>query len=67
VKNLAAFTARYGGGLNVSGVFGGQLSNGGEELHLTDPNNATILRFTYQDTASVAGPRGWQRQFAGVV
>lgn len=55
VKNLPAFTARYGGGINVSGAFGGQLSNGGEELHLTDSNNATILRFTYQDTSSWPG------------
>jgi len=55
VKNLAAFTARYGGGINVSGAFGGQLSNGGEELHLTDTNGATILRFTYQDTSSWPG------------
>lgn len=55
VKNLAAFTARYGSGINVSGTFGGQLSNGGEELHLTDSNNATILRFTYQDTSDWPG------------
>lgn len=55
VKNLAAFTARYGSGINVSGSFGGQLSNGGEELHLTDSNNATILRFTYQDTSDWPG------------
>jgi len=55
VKNLAAFTARYGSGINVSGAFGGQLSNGGEELHLTDTNGATILRFTYQDTADWPG------------
>jgi hypothetical protein len=54
-KNLAAFTARYGGGINISGVFGGQLSNGGEELHLTDTNGVTILRFTYQDTSSWPG------------
>lgn len=51
VKNLVAFTARYGGGLNVAGVFDGQLSNGGEELHLVDPNGATIQLFSYQDTA----------------
>jgi spore coat protein CotH len=55
VKNLAAFTARYGSGINISGVFGGQLSNGGEELHLADSNNATILRFTYQDTSDWPG------------
>jgi hypothetical protein len=55
VKNLAAFTARYGGGINVSSEFGGQLSNGGEELHLADTNGATILRFTYKDTAAWPG------------
>ncbi|MGC3959732.1 MAG: lamin tail domain-containing protein [Verrucomicrobiota bacterium] len=55
VKNLAAFTARYGSGINVSGAYGGQLSNGGEELHLTDTNGATILRFTYQDTSDWPG------------
>jgi hypothetical protein len=55
VKHLAAFTARYGAGLNVSGSFGGQLSNSGEELHLVDPTGTTILRFTYQDTAAWPG------------
>lgn len=55
VKNLTAFTARYGGGINVSGTFDGQLSNGGEELHLVDPSGATIRQFTYQDTAPWPG------------
>jgi spore coat protein CotH len=55
-KHLAAFNARYGIVTNLLGTtFGGQLSNGGEELHLTDSNNATILRFTYQDTSSWPG------------
>jgi len=54
-KNLSAFTARYGGGINLSGAFGGQLSNDGEELHLTDTNGATILRFSYQDSSSWPG------------
>ena len=55
-KQLAAFNARYGIVTNLLGtIFGGQLSNGGEELHLTDSNNATILRFTYQDTSSWPG------------
>ena len=55
-KHLAAFNARYGTVTNLLGtIFGGQLSNGGEELHLTDSNNATILRFTYQDTSSWPG------------
>jgi spore coat protein CotH len=55
-KHLAAFNARYGTVTNLLGTtFGGQLSNGGEELHLTDSNNATILRFTYQDTANWPG------------
>jgi hypothetical protein len=51
VKNLAAFTARYGAGINVSGEFGGQLSNSGEELQLVDPTGATIHQFTYADAA----------------
>ena len=51
VKNLAAFTARYGSGLNISGTFGGQLSNGGEELRLVDASGAIIHQFTYQDAA----------------
>jgi spore coat protein CotH len=51
-KNIAAFNARYGSLANVLGTtYGGQLSNGGEELHLVDANNATIRRFTYQDTS----------------
>ena len=50
-KNVATFNARYGTGTNVSGVFGGQLSNGGEELHLVDNNNATIRQFTFQDAS----------------
>lgn len=51
VKNTAAFNARYGTGTNISGAFGGQLSNGGEELHLVDTNNVTIRQFTFQDTS----------------
>jgi spore coat protein CotH len=51
VKNLAAFTARYGSGWNIAGTFGGQLSNGGEELRLVDPSGAIIHQFTYQDAA----------------
>jgi hypothetical protein len=50
-KNAAAFAARYGAGVSIAGVFDGQLSNGGEALHLADTNGATIKLFTYQDTA----------------
>jgi spore coat protein CotH len=48
-KNTAAFTARYGAGISPLGPYDGQLSNGGEQLHLTDTNGVTILFFTYQD------------------
>ncbi|HMP81370.1 MAG TPA: lamin tail domain-containing protein [Verrucomicrobiota bacterium] len=51
VKDLVAFSERYGGGINISGTYGGQLSNGGEELHLVDAGGATLHRFTYQDNA----------------
>ena len=48
-KKPTAFAARYGAGLSVLGPYDGQLSNGGEQLHLTDPNGGTIRLFAYQD------------------
>jgi hypothetical protein len=49
VRDLAAFTAVYGAGRPVAGVFGNgsALSNGGESIKLEDPNNQTIREFTY--------------------
>jgi len=51
VRNEAAFVARYGAGHNVSGEYSGQLSNGGEQLHVISPTGATLHDFSYADTA----------------
>ncbi len=60
VGDLVAFESRYGTGLNVAGVFGGNLNNGGEEVVLTlpEPFDAAILRFEYRESwyPSSAGP-----------
>jgi hypothetical protein len=50
VKNLAAFTARYGSGFNIAGVYGGQLNNGGERLRLDDGVGEKILEFDYNNS-----------------
>ncbi len=42
VKNVAAFESRYGAGLPVAGVFGGQLGNGGDTLEFRD--GATLVQ-----------------------
>jgi hypothetical protein len=51
VRDLAAFTAAYGSGLPVAGVFtnGSALSNGGETIRLEDADEETIREFTYDD------------------
>ncbi|MCA9264436.1 MAG: lamin tail domain-containing protein, partial [Planctomycetales bacterium] len=51
VADMAAFTARYGTGINVAGQFSGSLSNGGEQITLKLPNplDLDILRFDYND------------------
>jgi len=50
VKNLAAFTQRYGtAGIRVAGEYTGNLSNGGERLVVRGPLNEPILDFTYSD------------------
>ena len=56
VKNEAAFTARYGAGRNVAGVFanGTGLNNGGEIIRLVrveGQNSVTVREFTYDDVA----------------
>jgi hypothetical protein len=50
VANLAAFTARYGAGLNVAGQYAGLLDNEGERIQLVDAAGEEILDFTYNDT-----------------
>jgi CotH protein/concanavalin A-like lectin/glucanase superfamily protein/lamin tail-like protein/chitobiase/beta-hexosaminidase-like protein len=50
VKDLAAFEARYGTGINVvPGQYSGSLSNGGEEIDLEDALGAKIHNFDYSD------------------
>lgn len=53
VSNQAAFAKRYGA-LPVAGQFVGNLSNGGETLHLDDADGGTIHDFAYDDTGA-----GW--------
>jgi hypothetical protein len=49
VKNLAAFTARYGSDLPIAGEYVGSLDNNGEQLRLLDGNGEEILDFEYDD------------------
>lgn len=49
VKDLAAFTARYGSGPDVAGVYTGSLDNAGENIKLVDAIGQTIHDFTYSD------------------
>jgi len=50
VKNLAAFTAQYGGGLPIAGQFSGALENRGETLRLEDSVGEKILDFAYDNS-----------------
>jgi len=53
VRDAAAFTAQYGGAVNVAGVFQSltNLDNGGERLALLAAGGSTIAEFTYFDDA----------------
>ncbi len=53
VRDVAAFTAAYGSGLPVAGVFanGSALSNSGERIQLLDSNLAVIRDFSYGTTS----------------
>ena len=50
VKNLDAFTARYGNTLPIAGQYTGSLDNGGEILRLETGANLVIQDFSYSDT-----------------
>lgn len=50
VKDLAAFTARYGSSLPIAGQYIGSLDNGGEVIRLQTPDNRVIQDFSYSDT-----------------
>jgi hypothetical protein len=49
VKDTAAFTAEYGGGINIAGQYTGSLDNNGERIRLEDAIGETILDFDYKD------------------
>src|SRR5207244_13573235 len=49
VKNLAAFTSRYGGLPNIAGEFSGSLDNAGERLTLEGAVREPIFDFDYND------------------
>ena len=49
VKDLNAFEARYGPGLNIAGQYSGNLRNGGERIELEDAAGQSILNFRYRD------------------
>jgi len=51
VADQGAFNAQYGAGLPITGTFANttNLSNGGEQITLTDATGADIQRFTYDD------------------
>ncbi|MEX2188122.1 MAG: lamin tail domain-containing protein [Pirellulales bacterium] len=55
VRDLSAFEARYGSGINVVGEYtGSALDNSGEQLTLVDSDGALVQQFTYDDTGE-----GW--------
>jgi hypothetical protein len=49
VKDIGAFTAKYGRGLPVAGAYEGSLSNGGERIALQDAAGKVIHDFSYSD------------------
>ncbi len=51
VRNVEAFTAKYGSGLPVAGAYTGGLDNYGEQIALTAADGSDIFRFTYADKA----------------
>jgi len=50
VKNIAAFTSRYGSGFAIAGAYGGNLENRGEQIELLDASNEKILDFEYNNS-----------------
>ena len=49
VKDLSAFTARYGIGFNIAGQYSGSLDNRGERIELKDAAGGTIHDFDYEN------------------
>ena len=62
VKNQAAFDARYGTNLPVTGEYAGSLNNAGELLQLVDRFGRVIQEFAYSDNTpwpAAADGSGW--------
>ncbi len=49
VKDLSAFTSRYGTDIDIAGQYSGSLSDGGERIRLEDAVGQAILDFSYSD------------------
>jgi len=49
VKDIEAFSARYGMDLKIAGEYSGSLNNAGERIELQDAVGQTILNFSYSD------------------
>jgi len=49
VKDVNAFEAQYGTGLNIAGQYLGSLNNGGERIELVDAVGTTIHDFKFKD------------------
>ena len=49
VRNVPAFTSRYGSGLSVAGQYSGYLDNKGENIRLEDASGEKILDFNYDN------------------
>jgi len=49
VKDISAFTARYGIDLNIAGQYSGSLDNRGERIELKDAADGTIHDFEYKN------------------
>ena len=49
VQDRDAFTAKYGIGFYIAGVYSGRLSNAGERIELQDAIGQTILNFEFKD------------------
>jgi len=60
VNDRVSFTSRYGPASTVYGEYSENLGNAGEDLilRLPDPQQAAVLRFSYDDDTSVGWPGG---------
>ena len=63
VKNIAAFTSRYGARTNIAGEFAENLDNSGEHITLVGAAMETILDFVYNDVLVSLSDGSWL--FAG--